>query len=152
MADRVICLPTDAWFCHLSRPARVGSYRLMSRSARMTIRKSRAATLARLGNRPGLGDGSRNSYGAAVCLQRNEQVNSAAAELDLGQRELARARRLKESGAITVQALDLATNQVEVLEDQLASTKFALKVAEYELEQAKRLSFMSKTSASTPAG
>jgi ABC-type phosphonate transport system ATPase subunit len=32
----------------------------------------------------------------AVCLQRNEQVNSAAAELDLGQRELARARRLKE--------------------------------------------------------
>ena len=73
----------------------------------------------------------------AVCLQRNEQVNSAAAELDLGQRELARARRLKETGAIAVQALDLATNRVEVLEDQLASAKFALKVAEYELEQAK---------------
>jgi HlyD family secretion protein len=73
----------------------------------------------------------------AVCLQRNEQVNSAAAELDLGQRELARARRLKETGAIAVQALDLAMNRVEVLEDQLASAKFALKVAEYELEQAK---------------
>jgi HlyD family secretion protein len=73
----------------------------------------------------------------AVCLQRNEQVNSAAAELDLGQRELARARKLKETGAIAVQALDLAANRVEVLEDQLASAKFALKVAEHELEQAK---------------
>ena len=62
----------------------------------------------------------------ATCLQRNEQVNSAAAELDLGRRELARARRLKESGAITVQALDLATNQVEVLEDQLASSQVRL--------------------------
>ena len=73
----------------------------------------------------------------AVCLQRNEQVNSAAAELDLGQRELTRARRLKETGAIAVQALELAMNRVEVLEDQLASAKFALKVAGYELEQAK---------------
>ena len=73
----------------------------------------------------------------AVCLQRNEQVNSAAAELDLGQRELVRARRLKETGAIAVQALELAMNRVEVLEDQLASAKFALKVAGYELEQAK---------------
>lgn len=73
----------------------------------------------------------------AVCLQRNEQVNSAGAELDLGQRELARARRLKETGAIAVQALELAMNRVEVLEDQLASAKFALKVAGYELEQAK---------------
>jgi HlyD family secretion protein len=35
----------------------------------------------------------------AVCLQRNEQVNSAAAELNLGQRELVRARKLKETGA-----------------------------------------------------
>ncbi len=73
----------------------------------------------------------------AVCLQRNEQVNSAAAELDLGQRELTRARKLKETGAIAVQAFDLAMNRVEVLEDQLASAKFALKVAEHELEQAK---------------
>ena len=73
----------------------------------------------------------------AVCLQCNEQVNSAAAELDLGQRELARARRLKETGAIAVQALELAMNRVEALEDQLASAKFALKVAGYELEQAK---------------
>ncbi len=73
----------------------------------------------------------------AVCLQRNEQVNGAGAELDLGQRELARARKLKETGAIALQAFDLAMNRVEVLEDQLASAKFALKVAEYELAQAK---------------
>ena len=57
--------------------------------------------------------------------------------MDLGQRELARARKLKETGAIAVQALDLAINRVDVLEDQLASARFALKVAEYELEQAK---------------
>jgi HlyD family secretion protein len=31
----------------------------------------------------------------AGCMQRNEQVNSAAAELDLGRRELARAQKLK---------------------------------------------------------
>ena len=73
----------------------------------------------------------------ATCMQRNEQVNSAAAELDLGQRDLTRAQKLKDTGAIALQALDLAMNRVEVLEDQLASAKFALKVAEYELAQAK---------------
>ena len=73
----------------------------------------------------------------AAWMQRNEQVNSAAAELDLSQREFARARRLKETGAIALQSYDLAMNRVEVLEDQLASAKFALKVAEYELAQAK---------------
>ena len=73
----------------------------------------------------------------AGCMQRNEQVNSAAAELDLGRRELARAQKLKETGAIALQAFDLAMNRVEVLADQLASARFALKVAEYELAQAK---------------
>jgi HlyD family secretion protein len=73
----------------------------------------------------------------AAWMQRNEQVNGAAAELDLSQRELARARKLKETGAIALQTFDLAMNRVEVLEDQLASSRFALKVAEYELAQAK---------------
>jgi HlyD family secretion protein len=73
----------------------------------------------------------------ATCMQRNEQVNSAAAELDLGRRDLMRAQKLKDTGAIALQAFDLAINRVEVLEDQLASAKFALKVAEYELAQAK---------------
>ena len=73
----------------------------------------------------------------ATCMQRNEQVNSAAAELDLGRRDLIRAQKLKDTGAIALQAFDLAMNRVEVLEDQLASAKFALKVAEYELAQAK---------------
>lgn len=48
-----------------------------------------------------------------------------------------RAQKLKDTGAIALQAFDLAMNRVEVLEDQLASAKFALKVAEYELAQAK---------------
>lgn len=73
----------------------------------------------------------------AVCMQRNEQVKSAAAELDLGRRELARAQRLKEKGAIALQAFDIAVNRVDVLEVQLASAKFALKVAEHELAQAR---------------
>jgi HlyD family secretion protein len=73
----------------------------------------------------------------ATCMQRNEQVNSAAAELDLGRRDLIRAQKLKDTGAIALQAFDLAMNRVEVLEDQLGSAKFALKVAEYELAQAK---------------
>ena len=73
----------------------------------------------------------------ATCMQRNEQVNSAAAELDLGRRDLIRAQKLKDTGAIALQAFDLVMNRVEVLEDQLASAKFALKVAEYELAQAK---------------
>ncbi len=53
--------------------------------------------------------------------------------VNLSQREFARARRLKETGAIALQSDDLAMNRVEVLEDQLASAKFALKVAEYEV-------------------
>jgi HlyD family secretion protein len=48
-----------------------------------------------------------------------------------------RAQKLKDTGAIALHAFDLAMNRVEVLEDQLASAKFALKVAEYELAQAK---------------
>jgi len=44
-------------------------------------------------------------------MQRNEQVNSAAAELDLGRRELARAQRLKEKGATALQAFDIAVNR-----------------------------------------
>ncbi|HEY5954337.1 MAG TPA: HlyD family efflux transporter periplasmic adaptor subunit [Terrimicrobiaceae bacterium] len=73
----------------------------------------------------------------AACMQRNEEVNRSASELDLGQRELSRAQKLKEKGAIALQAFDLAANRVEVLADQLASARFALQVAQYQLEQAK---------------
>jgi HlyD family secretion protein len=73
----------------------------------------------------------------AACMQRNEEVKRAASELDLGERELARAQKLKEKGAIALQAFDLAANRVDVLADQLASAKFALKVAQHQLEEAK---------------
>jgi len=83
-------------------------------------------------------------------MQRNEQVNSAAAELDLGRRDLIRAQKLKDTGAIALQAFDLAMNRVEVLEDQLGSAKFALKVAEYDLLKQKLLLFTSRMR--VPAG
>lgn len=69
--------------------------------------------------------------------QRNEQVQSATSELDLARKELARAGLLREKGAIAIQDFDTASNRVEMLDNQLSSVRFALKVAEFELEQAK---------------
>ena len=80
----------------------------------------------------------------ATCMQRNEQVNSAAAELDLGRRDLIRAQKLKDTDAIALQAFDLAMNRVEVLEDQLASAKFASRLQNTSLLKQKPLSFTSR--------
>ncbi|MFZ4777032.1 MAG: efflux RND transporter periplasmic adaptor subunit [Terrimicrobiaceae bacterium] len=70
-------------------------------------------------------------------LQRNEQVESAEAELELAGKELVRAEQLRKKGAIAVQEFDTAASHVERLSKQLGSARFALKVAEFELEQAK---------------
>lgn len=80
----------------------------------------------------------------ATCMQRNEQVNSAAAELDLGRRDLIRAQKLKDTGAIALQAFDLVMNRVEVLEDQLASAKFASRLQNTSLLKQKPLLFTSR--------
>lgn len=69
--------------------------------------------------------------------QRNEQVQSATSELELARKELVRADQLRKKGAIAVQEFDTASNRVEMLDNQLGSARFALKVAEFELEQAK---------------
>jgi len=74
---------------------------------------------------------------AAVLQQRDEQGQSAQAELELARKELARADQLRKKGAIAMQEFDSAANRVEMLDNQLASSRFALKVAEFELEQAK---------------
>ncbi len=76
------------------------------------------------------------SAGAAR-LQRNEQVESAEAELELASKELVRAEQLRKKGAIAMQEFDTASSHVERLSKQLGSARFALKVAEFELEQAK---------------
>jgi len=73
----------------------------------------------------------------AALQQRNEQAQSATAELDLAHKELARAEQLRGKGAIAVKDFDTASNHVEMLGKQVGSTHFALKVAEFELEQAK---------------
>ncbi|MFA7343143.1 MAG: HlyD family efflux transporter periplasmic adaptor subunit [Terrimicrobiaceae bacterium] len=73
----------------------------------------------------------------AVLQQRSEQVQSADAELDLARRELARAEQLRKKGAIAIKEYDTAANHVDMLTNQLGSSRFALKVAEFELEQAK---------------
>jgi HlyD family secretion protein len=77
-----------------------------------------------------------NSAQAAL-MQRHEQVQSATAELDLAQKELTRADHLRKKGAISVQEFDAAKNRVDMLSNALGSAHFALKVAEFELEQAK---------------
>lgn len=73
----------------------------------------------------------------AARMQRNEQVQSADSELELARKELQRADQLRKKGAIAVQEFDTASNRVDMLQNQLGSSRFALKVAEFELEQAK---------------
>ena len=73
----------------------------------------------------------------ATRSQRTEQVDSALAELELARKELLRSEQLRKKGAIAVQEFDTAANRVEMLDNQLGSARFGLKVAEFELEQAK---------------
>ncbi|MCK9589337.1 MAG: HlyD family efflux transporter periplasmic adaptor subunit [Terrimicrobiaceae bacterium] len=87
----------------------------------------------------------------AALQQRNEQAQSATAELDLARKELARAEQLRKKGAIAVQEFDTAANRVEMLGNQLGSSRFALKVAEFELEQAKA-ALLQATGESTGSG
>jgi len=73
----------------------------------------------------------------ATLQQRNEQLQSATAELDLARKELVRAEQLRKKGAIAVKEFDTASNHVDMLNNQLGSVHFALKVAEFEIEQSK---------------
>lgn len=87
----------------------------------------------------------------AARAQRNEQVQSAVSELDLARKELIRARQLRQTGAIAVQEFDTALNRVDRLENQVGSAQFALKVAEFELEQA-RAALLQATGETPDAG
>ena len=55
-----------------------------------------------------------------------------------------RAQKLKDTGAIALQAFDLAMNRVEVLEDQLASAKLHSRLQNTSLLKQKPLSFTSR--------
>jgi HlyD family secretion protein len=69
-------------------------------------------------------------------MQRNAQADRARASLELAQKELARARELKRSGAIAARDFDTAESQVSVLSRELHAAEFALQVAEFERAQA----------------
>ncbi len=75
----------------------------------------------------------------AARQQRNEQVESANAELALAKRELERTDRLRRKGAVSGQEQDAAASRVDVLSNQVESARFALKVAEFELTQARAM-------------
>lgn len=73
----------------------------------------------------------------AARMQRETQVERARAALDLAQKEMARAKELKKSGAIATKEWDTAENQVNILSRELHTAEFGLQVAEFELTQAR---------------
>ncbi|MDD5198793.1 MAG: HlyD family efflux transporter periplasmic adaptor subunit [Terrimicrobiaceae bacterium] len=87
----------------------------------------------------------------AAIEQRGAQVGSVRAELDLALKELKRNEQLRRTGAIAQSQWDTAANHVDVLRRNLDSAEFALKVANFEREQA-RAALMQMESASPQAG
>lgn len=73
----------------------------------------------------------------AARMQRETQIERARAALDLAQKEMARAKELKTSGAIAAKEWDTAENQVAILTRELNTAQFALQVAEFELAQSR---------------
>jgi HlyD family secretion protein len=72
----------------------------------------------------------------AARKQRSTQIERAKASLLLAEKELVRARDLKQSGAIATKEWDAAENQVNVLTRELNAAEFALQVADFEYAQA----------------
>jgi HlyD family secretion protein len=72
----------------------------------------------------------------AAKAQRETQIERARVALDWAEKEFARARELKKSGAISTKEWDSAQNQVEALTRELHTAVFALQVAEFERAQA----------------
>ena len=72
----------------------------------------------------------------ALKMQRETQIERARSSLDLANKEMARARELKKSGAIATKDWDTAESQVSILTRELHSAEFALQVANFEIAQA----------------
>lgn len=84
----------------------------------------------------------------AAKMQREAQIERARSALDLAQKDLARMRKLRASGAVAARDLDSAESQAAVLARELRAAEFALRVAEFEREQAEAALMQSKV----PAG
>lgn len=68
--------------------------------------------------------------------QRGMQVERAKSALALAEKEMARAKELKSSGAIATKEWDTAENQVNMLTRELSAAEFSMQVAEFEFAQA----------------
>lgn len=73
----------------------------------------------------------------ATKMSRQANLERAASALDLARRDFARAESLRKTGAISVQDFDSAENRVNVLTRESRAAQFALRVAEFEVAQAK---------------
>jgi HlyD family secretion protein len=74
---------------------------------------------------------------------RQAELDRAAATLDLARKELARMEELRQTGVISAQEWDIADNRVQVLSRELRASEFGLRVAEFEVLQAKAALFQS---------
>lgn len=72
----------------------------------------------------------------AIRMQRETQVERAKIALDLAEKELVRARQLKQSGAIATKEWDTTESQVNILTRELHMAEFGLRTAEFEFTQA----------------
>ncbi|MDB6071442.1 MAG: efflux transporter, family, subunit [Verrucomicrobiales bacterium] len=73
----------------------------------------------------------------AVRMQRGTQLDRARDALSLADKEFERAKVLRRTGAIATREWDAAQNQVDLLNREVNTAGFALKVAEFESAQAK---------------
>jgi HlyD family secretion protein len=88
----------------------------------------------------------------AVAHATGTQVERAKASLMLAEKEMARAKELKQSGAIATKEWDSAESQVNVLTRELNASEFALQVAEFEYAQAQATLQMQAKSPTTDSG
>jgi len=72
----------------------------------------------------------------ATKMQRQAELDRAAAALDLANKDLSRIDALRRTGAIAVQEWDAAENRVQMRTRELHAAEFALRVADFEVTQA----------------
>jgi HlyD family secretion protein len=72
----------------------------------------------------------------AAKSQRETQIERAKVSLDLAEKELARTKGLKSSGAVSTKDWENAQYQFDAMSRELHTAEFALKVAEFERAQA----------------
>lgn len=79
---------------------------------------------------------ARLSAAQAARMQRQAELDRATAALDLGRKDLERSNALLKTGAISRQENDQAKNRAEVLEREQRAAQFAMRVGEFEIQQA----------------